>query len=175
MTIAPTTAEARKDLDSGLDTAPAAEEGYSATTSSKAQRVLRRPRLLLLVVLLSLLLGARVHDARVRASVPPPPDLDAGAVLTLPPVDIDLADGYFLRLGLALQTPEDADVTVDGTRAIELATALYSGRPVAQLIDGQQQAALKADLLGSIGTTYEDEVVDVYYTQFAITSAPGDR
>jgi flagellar FliL protein len=90
-----------------------------------------------------------------------------GAVLTVEPVSLNLADGHYLRLGLALQLTEEAgEHAPDTARALDLAIALFSGRTVAEVSDPATRAALTAELATQLAEAYDGEVMDVYLTNY---------
>ena len=65
--------------------------------------------------------------------------------LTVEPVSLNLADGHYLRLGMALQlTAGRGDEAPDTARALDLAIALFSGRTVAEVSDPATRDALDA-------------------------------
>lgn len=90
-----------------------------------------------------------------------------GAVLTVEPVSLNLAEGHYLRLGLALQLTEEAgEEAPDTARALDLAIALFSGRTVAEVSDPATRDALTAELAHQLAEAYEGEVMDVYLTNY---------
>jgi len=111
-----------------------------------------------------LLLGRGAPDG--AASAPPPePTLVAGEVLTVEPVSVNLASGHYLRLGLALQLTAGAEVP-DPAQALDLAIALYSGRPIAEVTDPVTRESLKDQLLAQLVEAYEGQVMDLYLTDY---------
>lgn len=95
------------------------------------------------------------------------PEPVPGVVLTVEPVSLNLADGHYLRLGMALQlTQEVGEHTPDTARALDLAIALFSGRTVAEVSDPATRDALTAELAHQLEETYEGEVMDVYLTNY---------
>ncbi len=127
-------------------------------------------RRLLVVLMVVVLVGAgAVAYVLGRGDVPPPGLLTApapGAVLTVDPVSINLAEGHYLRLGLALQLTDAVEGEPDASRALDLAIALYSGRSVAEVSDPAGRDALKAELLSRLVATYGGEVMDLYLTDY---------
>ena len=73
-----------------------------------------------------------------------------GEVVALEPVSINLADGRYLRLGLGLQATAEVEEELDGSKALDAAISLYSGRPMAELSDPAQRDALKEELAQTI-------------------------
>ncbi|MGY4643746.1 flagellar basal body-associated FliL family protein [Cellulomonas sp. URHB0016] len=89
-----------------------------------------------------------------------------GAVVTVEPVSLNLADGHYLRIGFGLQLTEDTLEAPDTARALDIAIALYSGRTVAEISDPATRAALKTELVKQLTEQYDGEVMDVYLTNF---------
>ena len=57
----------------------------------------------------------------------------AGEVMTLDPITVNLAGGHFLQVGMALQVVEAPAHEPDGSKALDLAIALFSGRTIEEL------------------------------------------
>lgn len=91
---------------------------------------------------------------------------EPGAVLKLDSTQINLAAGHYLRLGLALQLTVKAGEEVDGSKAADAAIAVFSGQTVEALSKPGGREALKKKLLTTVEHLYEDEVMDVYFTEF---------
>ncbi|PVU83393.1 flagellar basal body rod protein [Cellulomonas sp. WB94] len=106
--------------------------------------------------------GKAASDAAPAA----PPAPEAGVVLTVDPVSVNLSDGHYLRLGLGLQLTKDVAEAPDPAKALDLAIALYSGHTVAEVSDPATRDALKAQLVTELSDAYEGEVMDVYLTNF---------
>ncbi|GAA4628810.1 flagellar basal body-associated FliL family protein [Cellulomonas oligotrophica] len=100
----------------------------------------------------------------------PEPTQEPGDILTIEPISLNLADGHYLRFGMSLQfayseggydAPEP-----DGSKAIDIAIALYSGRELAEVSSGEGREELKTELLQRIEEAYHGEVMDVYLTNY---------
>ncbi|MDH2414619.1 flagellar basal body-associated FliL family protein [Nocardioides sp. CER19] len=89
-----------------------------------------------------------------------------GAVLALDSQQINLAAGHYLRLGVALQLTAKAPEEVDGSKALDAAIGIFSGLSVEQVTKTGARDALKKKLLTDLEHRYEDEVMDVYFTEF---------
>jgi len=97
---------------------------------------------------------------------------EAGTILAVDPVAINLAGGSYLKLGLALQYTLEYDEggdghsgpVYDGSEALDLAIAQFSG---AALTDVQtNREALKAALQASIVEAYHENVMSIYITEY---------
>ena len=101
------------------------------------------------------------EEEKKEAAKPKP-----GEVVKIDPIHINLADGHFLKLGLALQATENAHEPPDGSKALDLAIALFSGKEVTEINSGKHREEAKKHLLKEVGEAYEGEVMDVYFTEF---------
>jgi flagellar FliL protein len=97
---------------------------------------------------------------------------EAGTILAVEPVAINLAGGSYLKLGLALQYTAEYDAggghgggpVYDGSQALDLAIAQFSG---ASLSDVQtNREAMKAALQESVVHAYHDAVMGIYITEY---------
>ena len=89
-----------------------------------------------------------------------------GEVLPVESVSLNLANGRYLRLGLALQLSAEVHGEVDTARALDQAIALFSGRDIAEVTDPAVRDQLVAELAHQLEETYHGEVVDVYLTEY---------
>jgi flagellar FliL protein len=89
-----------------------------------------------------------------------------GAVVALEPIQVNLAGGHYLKLGLALQITADTKTPPDGSKALDTAIALFSGRSMAELVRPGQRARLKKRLTKNLKHRYDGEVMAVYFTDF---------
>jgi flagellar protein FliL len=94
----------------------------------------------------------------------PAPAPAPGEIVTLDSTQLNLAGDHYLRLGLALQLTTTAK-EVDGSKALDAAIELFSGKQLAQ-IGGRHRDALKAKLVKELVELYEGEVMGVYFTEF---------
>jgi flagellar FliL protein len=131
----------------------------------QAERKRKPLKLIAVIVVLAIAAGAAwflVLAPKGKAEAAPKP----GPVLPLDPQQINLAAGHYLRLGIALQLTETAGEEVDGSKALDAAIAVFSGLPVDQVTKAGGREALKKKLLTDLEHRYEDDVMDVYFTEF---------
>lgn len=119
----------------------------------------------LLVVLLAVLLVAAaawflVVSPRMGEHAPAP-----GEVVPLDPVQINLADSHYLRVGIALQFVEGAG-EADGSKALDALIEVFSGQPQKELTRPAGRKKLKEELERTLEKRYEGEVMGVYFTEF---------
>ena len=86
---------------------------------------------ILIVLAVPLLLAGAGYWFFLKPSGPTEPK--AGAILPLESTQINLASGHYLKLGLALQLTDGA-AEVDGSKALDAAIDLFSGRSILSLI-----------------------------------------
>lgn len=97
------------------------------------------------------------------------PEHVAGAVVRLDAVTVNLAGGHFLKLGLGLQQDAAAGAeTLDGAKALDLAIELFSGMAMDELATAEGREAAKEKLVEHVSEAYEDEIYDIYFTEFVM-------
>ena len=142
-----------------------------------------RKRLLIIVVAVLTLLGgggAFAAKTLLAPSTPAPdPTTVAGQILTLDPVTLNLADGRYLKVTLALQLSEAAAPAsgsvdaaaatgppVDGAKALDAAIGVLGQRTYKQLLAPGGRASAQEALSEQVKKRYDGEVLGVYFTQF---------
>jgi flagellar FliL protein len=131
-----------------------------------------KKKLLVIALVAVLALGAGAYfllfsGSEAEAEVAP----EAGSVLIVEPVAINLAGGSYLKLGLALQYTVEFDeggghggTVQDGSKALDLAIAQFSGAALADVQTNRE--AMKATLQEAIVEAYHHEVMSIYYTEY---------
>ncbi len=151
-------------IGGGASSSTAAAEPEEKPTKSR-----RKLLVIVVVVVVVLAAGAGAYLTLFRGGGEPAaePAPEKGVVLTVDPVSLNLADGHYLRLGMALQLTKDVgEEAPDTARALDLAIALFSGRTVAEVSDPATRDALTAELATQLAEVYEGEVMDVYLTNY---------
>lgn len=100
--------------------------------------------------------------AQGAAEAPPEP----GVIVQIESMNINLADGHYLRLGLGLQLTADAGSEFDATFAKDAMISLLSGRAVADLTTGEGRELAREALAEALEVAYEGHVMGVYFTDF---------
>lgn len=127
-------------------------------------------KIAVLVVLVSVVAAAltvylvvvRPEAAARKEAAPPVP----GAIVQLEPMNVNLAGGKYLRLGLGLQLSEDAGAEFDVTRAKDAVITLLSGRKVDEVATADGREAVRAALEEQLAGAYDGDVLGVYFTDF---------
>ncbi|HEU5084057.1 MAG TPA: flagellar basal body-associated FliL family protein [Acidimicrobiales bacterium] len=139
-----------------------------------------RQKALVAVAALALLGGAGYvvtgggGDAEAAEAVVEDPAAVPGVVVPLEPVTLNLADGRFLKVGLALQlvdgvaAPAAADVDAFAAPALDEAITLLGARTYAQLVVPEGRQAAKAELSDRVRQRYEDDVMGVLFTELVM-------
>lgn len=152
-----------------------------------------KKKLIIIAVVVLLVLGGvyKFVIAKPAAAVTEKPVPIPGAPLVIEPVNINLADGALLRLGMTLQLTEEASAhegdPPDPGKALDSAITLFSGRDIAELQSKKSVAKLKAELLHEIEERYkphepahkpgekpvevESIVMDLYFTTLVVQAA----
>jgi flagellar protein FliL len=142
-----------------------------------------RKKLFLVIGLVVLLLGAGGYVAKGLlggdAAAEPDPKTVAGKVETLSPITLNLADGRYLKLTLALQLSEAAGLgagtagegaavapTVDGAKALDAAIDVLGRRTYAQLLATGGRASAQKALSAEVRKRYDGDVLRVYFSEF---------
>lgn len=119
-------------------------------------------KILIIVVALALI-GGGVWNFVLKPK--PVEEPKPGEVVALEPIQINLAAGHYLRIGLALQLVEKAH-KIDGSAALDAAIELFSGKELAELARVKDREHLKEELSEELEHRYHGEVLEVYFTEF---------
>ncbi len=93
---------------------------------------------------------------------------EPGAVVALDSITINLDDGHFLKVSIALQVSADAAHEPDGSQALDLLITQFSNKSIAELSTNEGREAQKRELVEKIREAYHDEVYDIYFTEFVM-------
>ncbi|MEI5675458.1 MULTISPECIES: flagellar basal body-associated FliL family protein [Nocardioides] len=140
-------------------TMPPSTEGGAAAPEKKSKK-----KLIIAVVLVLVIAGAAYWFFLKPKGPEPAPE--PGDVVALEPVQVNLAEGHYLRLSLALQATTTVAHEVEGSKALDLAIETFTGQKVGALANKENLALLKEELLKEIEHAYHGDVMDVYYTEF---------
>lgn len=114
--------------------------------------------------------GGGGADAAEHPLTTKPPKL--GEIAQIEAININLADGRFLRVGIALQLIEGVDKSEfekgETAKANDLLIDKLGGRSMEELGSTEGRAQIKTELKEELMEIYEGEVVDVYLTDFVM-------
>ncbi|WP_341928197.1 flagellar basal body-associated FliL family protein [Nocardioides psychrotolerans] len=123
-----------------------------------------RKKKLLSGIVLAVVVAAAAYWFVLRPTSELPPE--PGEALVLESIQVNLAQGHYLRVAVVLQLSTEVSEEVDGSKALDATIELYSGRPVAQMLDKARRAELKAELGARVAELYPDEVLGIYFAEF---------
>ncbi len=108
-----------------------------------------------------------------EAAVAAPIVAGMSPVLELDSVTVNLRDGHYLKVGLALQLAPDVDPTVAkdtglGAKALDMALAALAKHSMAELTPPTERDSIKDDLGFQTCQAYEAKVLTVYFTEFVM-------
>lgn len=91
-----------------------------------------------------------------------------GEVVLADAMHINLADGHFLKLQIALQVIEGPAHAPDPSLALDAAIDLFSGQEIDYVSSYEGRKKLKKKLVEKADKLYHHEVVDIYFTQYVV-------
>lgn len=142
-------------------TADAAKEDTDAKGGGKK-------KLIIIVVAVLVLGGGAFFFLKPKGDAEPKPP-EPGPVVVLEPITINLAKAHYLKLGLALQPiAAGSDGEVDGSKALDLAIDVFSGKSIDELAKPEGRKKAKEKLLEEVKHAYHEEVYDIYFTEFVM-------
>lgn len=114
------------------------------------------------------LIGGGGREAEATEPTPTATPDDLGMLVELEALTINLADGRFLKVGAAIEMAPEVTEEPPTAPIYDALIAVFNRHTVGELTDPAVRAATKADLLTSLATTYGDQIVGVYYTEFVM-------
>lgn len=123
-----------------------------------------KKKILVIVLVVAVVAGAAWFFL-LRPSGEAEPEAVPGEVVALEPVQINLAESHYLRIGVALQLIEGAH-EIDGSKALDAVIEIFSGRSTDELTKPAGRHKLKKELMHTLEESYHGEVMDVYFTEF---------
>jgi flagellar protein FliL len=155
-----------------LSAAPGAAGAAAAATDGGAPKKSKKLLVIAPLVLVVVVAAAWFFLLRGNGSGEPEkkPEPKAGAVVTLDSVNINLSDGHYLKLKLALQASADVKEGPDGSKAQGIAGDQLTGADMGVLQTPKGRRHAQEKLTEAIVKAYvEDEketVIDVFYPEF---------
>lgn len=136
-----------------------------ASTEAEAAPEKKSKKKLIIIVVLVLVIAGAGYWFFLKPKGPEPAPVP-GAVVVLEPIQVNLAESHYLRLALALQMPTTVAEEIDGSKALDMAIATFTGQKVETLANKKELEHLKEELLAEIEEGYEGEVMAIYFTEF---------
>lgn len=143
--------------------------GATTTAHPQDEAAGRKPpgaRKKILVLTLAVLLVAGGASWFVLRPAPEPAEPEPGEVLALEAIQVNLQGGHYLRVGIALQMSIEVTEELDGSKALDALIDIYSGEKLERIAEPQRREELREVLVETVAELYEDDVLDVYITEF---------
>lgn len=139
-------------------TAPAPEAGAAEAKGGG------KKKLIMLVVGL-LLVGGGAYWFFLKPAGPEPKP-EPGEVFAIEPIQVNLAEGHYLKIGIALQLTTKVSHEPDGSKALDLVIDTFSGRSMHEVTKPKEREHLKEELSKELEHAYHGDVMGVYFTDF---------
>ena len=167
--------KAKGEPEGGTDAAQAPSGGKSMTV----------PAIIVAVAVLAagfMMKGGGGAPAAAAPAPEPTEEVHEGPVVETEPMTLNLADGHYLKVGMALQlaAPEEGAAEGGGhggggeetgpstAKALDLAITAFSSHTKKELSDPKRRQQVKKHLVEEIAHAYHGQVVDIYFTQFVM-------
>lgn len=155
---APTVVRAAKSSSGG--------KGGDAASAASAKK--SKKKLVIIVVAAILVLGVGYKMMAPKKAVKPGPPVE-GLVVSMDAMTLNLADGHFLKLQMALQEIKGkGGAELDTSKAADLAIREFSGLPMSALATDAAREAKKAELLAKLEVAYPKELMAIYFKGFVM-------
>jgi flagellar protein FliL len=89
-----------------------------------------------------------------------------GVVQAIDSQQINLSDGHYLRVGIALQLTKDGGEEVEAPKAQDATIDVFSGLSMADLASSANREKYKNQLLVLLKSLYEGKVMGLYFNEF---------
>ena len=104
---------------------------------------------------------------------------EPGTVLALDSITLNLADGRFLKVGMALQLAEGVDPAAGGhggggdpksysAQALDTAISVLGGHTYEELVDPANREKIKRQLSKQVSERYHGDIIEVFFTEFVM-------
>lgn len=145
-------------------TVTAIQQAPASPPADQAEEKKSKKKLIVILVAVLALGGGGYWFMKPKPVGPPQP----GEVIKLDPIQINLADAHYLRIGIALQatTTAGGHGGLDGSKALDTTITLFSGLPMAEVNDPKHRKELKKELEKELEHAYHGDVMGVYFTEF---------
>ena len=125
-----------------------------------------KKKLIMIVGVLAVAAAAYFLVLKPKQASAEPEEPVAGEVVAMEPIQVNLAEGHYLSIGIALQLTDAATHGGDGSKALDYTIEMFTGRTVEELANPKERAKLKKELVHKVEEAYHHEVMDVDFTSF---------
>ncbi len=152
-------------IGSADDAAPENAKGKKGKKGAEGKK--SKKKMIIIIVVALLVVGAAYHfllGSKPKKAGPPKP----GAVVTMDDTTLNLTDGHFLKIKIALQAVVGAPATIDTSKASDLMISEFTGQSMATLSNATARNKLKSELLTKIEAAYPKDFMGIYFTEFVM-------
>ena len=96
------------------------------------------------------------------------PEPEPGDVVVMDAVTVNLKDGHYLKIKIALQATADAAHEPEGSKALDLTIDQFSEYEMGELSTTEGRHKAKEVLREHVKEAYHGDVMDVYFTEFVM-------
>ena len=96
------------------------------------------------------------------------PEPEPGEVVVMDAVTVNLKDGHYLKIKIALQATADAAHEPEGSKALDLAIDQFSEYEMGELSTSEGRHKAKEELREHVKEAYHGDIMDVYFTEFVM-------
>jgi len=133
----------------------------AAAADAKPAKGGKKKLIMILVAVLVLGGGGYWFVLKPKPAGPP----QAGDVVKLDAIQINLAGTHYLRVGIALQLVKGVK-EAEGSKALDATIDEFSGQPMEDVNDPAKRATYKKQLLKELDERYDGDVMGGYFTEF---------
>jgi flagellar FliL protein len=141
-----------------------ATDGDKPAAAKPKKGLLKNKKFLIALVAVLVVGGVGYKMFAPKHAAPP----TGGDVVAMDPTTLNLQDGHYLKLAIAVQLVKGKASATDfmSSKAAELTIDEFSDRTVESLSSNPARKRLVADLRDKIKAAYPGEVYDIFLTQF---------
>lgn len=145
---------------------PKGAKGKGAKGAKGKHEKKSKKKLIIIIVAVLAIAGGGYKFFLAPKPKPGPPV--GGDIVSMDPTTLNLANGHYLKVGVAIQLVKGKATMADfkTAEAAEKVIDEFSNRTVASLSSNQARKALTEDLTKQIKAAYKDEVFAIFLTQF---------
>jgi flagellar FliL protein len=110
-------------------------------------------------------------SAKAAAGSTTPTTEAVGPVINLDAITLNLADGHYLKIGIALQlskTAKTGNFTNNDARTLDATISVFGTKTVPSLAAPGGRDEAKAELAKRVRAVYPSDVVGIYFTDFVM-------
>jgi flagellar protein FliL len=153
-----------------MTTTEARPEAKAAAKGKKGAKDKKGGKKKMIIIVVLLLVVAGVGYKMFLAPKPKPGPPVGGDIIQLDPETVNLSDGHYLQVAVAVQVIQGKSSTTDfqGSQAEQLVIDEFSNRSVPSLSSNGARKRLTKELEKNIKSAYKDEIFTIFLTKFVM-------